>query len=465
MAITRYLSLFADFLNSSGVLGYSGGGTGISSTPSAGQIDIGNGTGFTRTTITPGTGINVSNGPGTITISTSGPSAGSVDWINVKSAPYNAAGDGVTDDTSAINAAIAVLNASSYGGVLYFPAGTYKITAVLTTITRSGVYLLGDNDYASIIAPTGVSPAGDNGIITFKSTTSGSRLYGGGITNLQVRCTSMSSGTVIVNDYTKDFFISNVALWYSYNGIYMRQYNSTTLQNMRMESIAGSYGIKCYGDGSTRNGETDRSDILDLSAITMIGGAPTYTPNLIWLDGFIQTVNLSNLNLSTGNYGIYCSNTPSVASGNWVSFVVGNNIEIQNSINNAIYGIYLYDGYFNNIAVNTTTSGDGILFSSNCTRISLSSGVVENCHFHGVNVNGATYVSLNNLYSKSNGSSGIYTPSPSASVMVTGGAYYSNSRYGWDGSTGTNLAGAAVNFQGNTLGSTFGTISLAAAFV
>jgi hypothetical protein len=46
----------------------SAGGTGLASTPSNGQIDIGNATGFTRTTLTAGTGITISNGVGSITI-------------------------------------------------------------------------------------------------------------------------------------------------------------------------------------------------------------------------------------------------------------------------------------------------------------------------------------------------------------------------------------------------------------
>ena len=71
MSISRYLSIFADFLNSSGVLGISGGGTGLTSTPSNGQLDIGNGTGFTRATISAGTGISVTNGAGTISIASS----------------------------------------------------------------------------------------------------------------------------------------------------------------------------------------------------------------------------------------------------------------------------------------------------------------------------------------------------------------------------------------------------------
>lgn len=48
------------------------GGNGLTSTPTAGQVDIGNGTGFTRTTLTAGAGIAVTNGNGSITIAATG---------------------------------------------------------------------------------------------------------------------------------------------------------------------------------------------------------------------------------------------------------------------------------------------------------------------------------------------------------------------------------------------------------
>ena len=49
-----------------------------------------------------------------------------LDWINVKS--QGAMGDGATDDTTAIQAA---LNACPRGGVVYFPAGVYRTSAPL----------------------------------------------------------------------------------------------------------------------------------------------------------------------------------------------------------------------------------------------------------------------------------------------------------------------------------------------
>lgn len=56
----------------SGTLPIAAGGTSLSTIPTNGQILIGNGSGYSLTTITAGTGITVTNGAGTITIAASG---------------------------------------------------------------------------------------------------------------------------------------------------------------------------------------------------------------------------------------------------------------------------------------------------------------------------------------------------------------------------------------------------------
>jgi hypothetical protein len=54
------------------VVPVSAGGTGLTSTPTNGQLLIGNGTGYTLAGLTAGNGITVTNGAGSITVATSG---------------------------------------------------------------------------------------------------------------------------------------------------------------------------------------------------------------------------------------------------------------------------------------------------------------------------------------------------------------------------------------------------------
>ena len=59
-------------INSNTALGVQSGGTGLSTIPTNGQLLIGNGTGYTLDTLTPGTGIGVTNAAGAITLANTG---------------------------------------------------------------------------------------------------------------------------------------------------------------------------------------------------------------------------------------------------------------------------------------------------------------------------------------------------------------------------------------------------------
>jgi hypothetical protein len=82
---------------------------------------------------------------------------------NVKSPPYNAVGDGVTDDTAAI---VAAKNACPANKVVYFPAGTYKFNPDVTdangnparNFTRSNVTFRGAGMGLTKVKPTGGNP-------------------------------------------------------------------------------------------------------------------------------------------------------------------------------------------------------------------------------------------------------------------------------------------------------------------
>ena len=58
--------------NVTGTVAVANGGTGLTTTPANGALDIGNGTGFTRTTLTAGSNITITNAAGSITIAATG---------------------------------------------------------------------------------------------------------------------------------------------------------------------------------------------------------------------------------------------------------------------------------------------------------------------------------------------------------------------------------------------------------
>lgn len=77
-------------------------------------------------------------------------------FFNVKSSLYGATGDGVTDDTASIDAAIAACKASG-GGTVFFPAGTYIASSTLT-VDLTSIQLLGASSSAVTIQATHTGP-------------------------------------------------------------------------------------------------------------------------------------------------------------------------------------------------------------------------------------------------------------------------------------------------------------------
>jgi hypothetical protein len=71
-AIDYFSGINADTLVLTNNLAIAYGGTGLSTTPANGALDIGNGTGFTRTTLTAGTGVTITNSAGGISIAATG---------------------------------------------------------------------------------------------------------------------------------------------------------------------------------------------------------------------------------------------------------------------------------------------------------------------------------------------------------------------------------------------------------
>jgi hypothetical protein len=75
--------------------------------------------------------------------------------VNVKDLPYGARGDGVTDDTAAIQAAITRLLSLGGGDLHFEPGSTYKITDIIN-VTGSNIRVFG---HGSVIDASGIAVA------------------------------------------------------------------------------------------------------------------------------------------------------------------------------------------------------------------------------------------------------------------------------------------------------------------
>lgn len=119
-------------------------------------------------TIAAGNGVTVTNGADTVQLAVNVGAGLSFDGsgklvastaagglLNVKDAPFNAVGDGITNDSTAIQAALDYAAANSLS--LRFPAGTYIATGLKFTATATGhVCIVGDGSGNTLIqAPPG----------------------------------------------------------------------------------------------------------------------------------------------------------------------------------------------------------------------------------------------------------------------------------------------------------------------
>lgn len=165
---------------------------------------------------------------------------------DVMAAPFSAAGNGSTDDTAAINAAIAAANITP--GVIYLgPA--HKVTAALTTITGHNILIVGRGEFNGGTKIT-VDSVSAIDLFTF----SGCQycgIIGVWITSARI----YSSGWAVVTSNTIHFRMHRVRIQEVCFGVKIENSLLTYIDQCEISDISGNRGFLAQGTGGGFNHE------------------------------------------------------------------------------------------------------------------------------------------------------------------------------------------------------------------
>jgi hypothetical protein len=361
--------------------------------------------------------------------------------INVTT--YGATGNGSTDDTAAINNAIAALQP---GYELFFPCGTYKISAGLTAITKNNLVIDGE---------TGCG----GGTVAIRST-------GGGSTILQVGSGQNLSASTPITATTADMdqaFQANFSAIGAGVGDYVYLEESVSSADTTHTNCGGS---GCRGEvlkitglsGNLGTVETAVHHVYDTNNVPWVqkllnpvsgvsvhdlaldgSGAATYA--LAVLDAVNLTVtNLTAQNIScsaiaavNGYNDSYATITITHAGTNNGCSIGGSAVSVQQqgnlnfngvSISNMNVGAFGFipfreaNGTFSNISVDATGTGGGRPFKTNSsahnTFNNISVNRSEAAYYQGITLE---YFSHHNVWNNCKVTNNVGSPNNSGITL------------------------------------------------
>ncbi len=362
---------------------------------------------------------NASNSPTTIALSGIGTA---LTTINVTA--FGATGNGSTDDTAAINSAIAALQP---GYELFFPCGTYKISAGLTSITKNNLMIDGQTGCAA-------------GRVTIRSS-------GGGSTILQVGGSQSLSSPTPITATTADLdqtFQANFSAIGAGVGDYVFLSETVSSADTSHSNCGGS---GCRGEvlkitalnGNTATVETAVHNVYDINDVPwvqkVLNPVSGVTLRDLALDGsgaamyavaVLNAVNLNVNNLTLQN--VSCSAIAAVngyndsystitithagtnsgcnIGGSAVSLQQQGNLNVNGvSISNMNVGAFGFipfreaNGTFSNISVDGTGTGSGRLFKTNSAAHNVFNNISTNrdegAYYQGITIE---YFSHHNVW-------------------------------------------------------------------
>ncbi|VDC49719.1 glycosyl hydrolase family 28-related protein [Brevundimonas mediterranea] len=387
---------------------------------------------------------------------------------------FGTRGDNETDDTAAINAAIAWCNDQTFPVDLQFPRGFYRITGALTPITGP-LRLLGCGPRNSVLNFFG----GSYDCLSYIGAGSGARCANGGMEDMGLFCGGMSGGLAIRLDYTKSLVFRNILCDQPWDFVSMQQASDTLFDYIDSQPIRGSYGIHWFSGNGPRKGEAvDKSDILILRDVLLHGTNATgsgATAEGVVMDGWVHSLSIQNVKLLALARGLRASNSSGAARD--PSFINGSGLEIENSYLENVKFDAVNGVWVNGIFAVGSTSETGMVFGPNARQIHLHGGRIQGNWKSGLDTE-ADVVSLTGMAIFQNSQ---FDSDALPGVRVLGGetiqiigglsgknagepAYTEKQKFGIWNVGGSKVSAVGVDLTGNVSGGLSGTISATACF-
>ena len=279
-----------------GTLPIANGGTGLTSTPANGALDIGNGTGFTRTTLTAGANVTITNAAGSITIASSNPGG------TVTSVGGTGSVNGIT-----LSGTVTSSGNLTLGGTLSGVSLTSQVTGTLPvanggtgqTSYTDGQLLIGNSSgntlsKATLTAGSNITITNGNGSITIASSNPGGTVTSvggtGSVNGITLSGTVTSSGNLTLGGT-----LSNVSLSTQVTG---------TLPVGNGGSGATTLSGVLYGNGTSAFTAASAAQIVSAIGSTAVTNATNATYATTAGNGGVTSVNGSTGAVTVGSLGV-----------------------------------------------------------------------------------------------------------------------------------------------------------------
>ncbi len=209
-----------------------------------------------------------------------------------------------SDNTAALNAAIAWIAAAS-GGRLMFGAGTYKFNGTIQ-VTTSNVDLVGQGWSTTTLAFVGGNS--NNCITVMGPAGRGTSIQGFLLRDLTVDASGRTGGNALSLAYIGRSLIRDVYFNNVYNGISWCVINEAYCDSMTVQGVRGLWGLyyDAPADGSNRS---DGLTLNNVVVAALFSGADG-----MWWDGQASTVNGNNLTFLHCYRGLWVKNSAESAS-------------------------------------------------------------------------------------------------------------------------------------------------------